>query len=589
MSTLDETTRERLVGLRAELNDDVALVRDLRAVFRRKDAFDSLLADLDRQLERVGSAAVVTLVGATGAGKSTLLNALAGRAIAVEGVDRPTTREPVIYAPVAADLSELLAGLRSPGSDGGAPPARVVRYPADASGTLAAQILVDAPDLNSVAAEHRATLAALAERSDVLLVVLHRQSIVEQRSVSFVDDFVLTRRLVLVLNRADELTSEAREELLAQARRLAAERWRAPEAPVLATSARAAQRDPQTQGWQALRATLDELARAGAIGSVRCLNVLGTVARIAGLAGTIQAEVRADLHALPEETASGLEALASRIAAETATRLALRRPDLDALIWSEAGRRWNGPGGLALRTGRLGSLGVGASALLARRNPLLAAGAAVGSLAADQLERLSREQRLAAAGEIMPEAGEFASWYADALAPARARVARLTEDGATLAPPPADELRVEVATAVEQAWATLVGRDLPLAAERSALRFFRVVLDLPLYALGVWVIYLVGRGFFSGDYVGVDFLLNAALLAAAYLFVVRQVVRRTLALVPRRLLRGAIASSRIAIETSAQRAVERVRDASASRASALLRLAGLEGRWRAELTSDPPP
>jgi ATPase subunit of ABC transporter with duplicated ATPase domains len=51
---------------------------------------------------------VITLVGSTGAGKSTLLNALAGRRIAQEGVDRPTTREPVVYAPEDADLGELV-------------------------------------------------------------------------------------------------------------------------------------------------------------------------------------------------------------------------------------------------------------------------------------------------------------------------------------------------------------------------------------------------------------------------------------------------------------------------------------------------
>ena len=73
----------------------------------RRPELDRLLADLDRQIARVQRAAVITLVGATGAGKSTLLNALAGRRIAQEGVDRPTTRRPVIYAPLDADVGEL--------------------------------------------------------------------------------------------------------------------------------------------------------------------------------------------------------------------------------------------------------------------------------------------------------------------------------------------------------------------------------------------------------------------------------------------------------------------------------------------------
>ena len=94
--------------------EDVAASR-LRAVAERRGELDRLLADLDRQIERVQRAAVITLVGATGAGKSTLLNALAGRRIAQEGVDRPTTRQPVIYAPHDADVSELVgAGGRAP-------------------------------------------------------------------------------------------------------------------------------------------------------------------------------------------------------------------------------------------------------------------------------------------------------------------------------------------------------------------------------------------------------------------------------------------------------------------------------------------
>ena len=88
--------RARLRRLRAAARADIDRVAGLRAVTERRTEIDELLADLDRQLERIDAAAVITLVGATGAGKSTLLNALAGRTIAEEGVDRPTTRRPTI-------------------------------------------------------------------------------------------------------------------------------------------------------------------------------------------------------------------------------------------------------------------------------------------------------------------------------------------------------------------------------------------------------------------------------------------------------------------------------------------------------------
>src|SRR5262249_310869 len=100
--------RSALDRLRARLHEDLAVVPRLRAVAQRRTELDRLLSDLDRQVARVQRAAVITLVGATGAGKSTLLNALAGRRIAQEGVDRPTTRQPVIYAPHDADVSELV-------------------------------------------------------------------------------------------------------------------------------------------------------------------------------------------------------------------------------------------------------------------------------------------------------------------------------------------------------------------------------------------------------------------------------------------------------------------------------------------------
>ena len=111
--------------------------------------------DLESQLGRVAEAAVITLVGSTGAGKSTLLNALVGRPVATEGTSRPTTTAPVIYRPRDADVRELLDGL--PGD-----PPRVVDYDPDAGGRWTNQILIDAPDTNSVATLHRDVVEALA-------------------------------------------------------------------------------------------------------------------------------------------------------------------------------------------------------------------------------------------------------------------------------------------------------------------------------------------------------------------------------------------------------------------------------------------
>ncbi|MBX3028283.1 50S ribosome-binding GTPase [bacterium] len=562
----------KLESLRRHLHAQVEVVAGLRAVRDRRPELDALLADLDRQIARVQRAAVITLVGATGAGKSTLLNALAGRPIALEGVDRPTTRQPVIYAPLDADVDELAAD------------ATVVRYDA-AGGPWTAQVLVDAPDLNSIDAAHRATVTALAERSDVLVVVLHRQSVLEAASVSFVDAFAGRRHLLFALNRADELTPEARDALLAQVRRLAADRWHAAAAPVLALSARAAQTQPRAEGWAAFCDALRELARDHAIGGVRRLNALGTAARLGGLFAAAAADAAADLAALPVDAAAGLDALGERCAADVAERLALRRADLRLLLWGEAARRWDGPGGWALRSGGLSGLGLGAGAAIAARHPLLAAGTAAGALAADQVQRVLREQRVGDAAALLPSEGEFTAWFTAALSPARVRVARLAGAPDALGLPSPDAARAVAGSAVEDAWARLVQRELPAAAERSALRYLRWLLDLPVYALGVWVLFQVARGFIDGAYVGFDFLVNAALLLAAYLFAVRFAVRRGLAWRARRLLDDVILRTRRALGTQADATRTAVQAAVALQQATLQELSALDANWRAALSA----
>lgn len=572
----DRRWQLRLRSLRSHLRVDLERVAPLRAVAARRSEVEALVADLDRQLERVGRTAVLTLVGATGAGKSALLNAIAGRPVAIEGVDRPTTRDPVIHAPRDADLRELLAGLES--LDGGIAP-KVVRYDAAASGP-GAYVLIDAPDLNSIETAHREVVRVLAERSDVLVVVLHRQSVVEDAPVSFLDPFARRRGLIFVLNRADELAPAAREALLRQIRDLADTRWGAAQAPVIATSARLAQLQPR-EAMELLQCVSDtvhenELAR------VRRHNAAGTAAQLGELFAAVRDEVGEDLGALPDEVAKGLDDLAARIGDESASRWTLRRALLRRQLWAEASSRWDGPGGWALRAGGLGALGIGAGAALARRHPLLAAGAAVGSLAAGEVERAVERQQITAGDGLLPAAAEFTAWYREALSPARVRAARLSGDASGLALPAAETVFEAASTAVGDAWQTLLERDLPAAAERSALRFFRFPLDLPVYALAVWILYRVGEGFVSGNYTGVDFLINAALLGGAYLFAVTILVRRLLGRRARVMLGAAIRRSRAGLAAWFDAAGGRVAAEVSDVAAALQRLCDLESVWRGD-------
>ena len=563
-----------LGGLRSELDQDVQALRDLRSVQSRAGRIDVLSADLDQQLERVERAAVLTLVGATGAGKSTLLNALVGRDVAHEGDSRPTTRVPVIHRPADADIRELLEGL-----PGEAP--KVVDHDPGGGGPWSQQILVDAPDTNSVEASHREVVAALAERSDVLVVVAHRQSVAELSSATFVDDFAKRRALVFVLGRADELSDADRGALLEQLRTLVRERWNAPDAPILAVSPRDAQRNPSSPGWQELVSTLRGLAEDGALGRVRRHNALGTAAELSRVFADVDHEIGVTLDQLVTFISSGMESWRAGLLQEVAVRLDLKRPDVTALVQSEAAKRWEGPGGWALRTGGLTTMGLSAGALLARRNPLLAAGAAAGAMAADRARGAIRNAGIADPTGLLPSPAGMTALYHQSFGPARMVASDLANDGAESLAVPLEDVLAQMATdTVEDVWATLVTRDLPEQAEKVVSRFLRWAVDAPVLALGVWVVVAAGRGLWTGQHAGLDLLLSTAVVGMAWLFLTRMVVRSLLGRRARRVLararvqlEGRLAGETAQLGLAAGQAVD-------ARRAAIGRLTGLGERWR---------
>lgn len=577
MSPIDQ--ERRLAHLRRALDRELDAVRGLRAFERRAPEFEDLLADLDRQLARVSAAAVVVLVGATGAGKSTLLNALAGAEIAREGESRPTTSTPTIYAPEDADLTALLAGLDE------AP--TVVRYDPTRA-LLGGQVLVDAPDTNSVAREHHAAVRAMADRADVLIAVLHRQSVVEEKNVDFLRDFAGRRELVVVLGRADELTPRATEELLTQARAVARERLAVDAVDAFAVSARDARAGRGGDRFERLLERLRDLLREGRMERVRRHNAIGVAARIAELARAVREEAHGDLDALPGEVADAARALADDFLEEVEARLVLRRAELTTQLAGEAGRRWDGPCGWALRAGTWTTVSAGLGLALARRNPLLAAGVAAGGTVLGKTREYAERREMEDAERLCPESGDVAERYAEHFGPVRVRAGRLVGEPARLGVPARDDLERDFVAGVAEAWSRLMNRGLPEAAQRAAPGWLRFGLDLPIYAFVGWLLYRAGEGFVVGRYVGLDFLINGALLVLAFAFVARLLVRTSMGWRAHRLVSEARDRTRLA----ADRTIEAAAGASSSEArrtaAALDALADVDARWRRRLEDADP-
>nr|WP_241429026.1 GTPase [Agrococcus sp. ARC_14] len=115
---------------------------------------------------------VVGFFGATGSGKSSLMNALAGESVARTHVRRPTTSVPLAAVWNPRGASDLLDWLQV--SD-----RRIMDRPfaadRDGRGQDLSLILIDLPDFDSVALEHRAIAERLAGQVDVLVWVVDPQ------------------------------------------------------------------------------------------------------------------------------------------------------------------------------------------------------------------------------------------------------------------------------------------------------------------------------------------------------------------------------------------------------------------------------
>ena len=176
---------------------------------------------------------LVVIAGPSGAGKSTLLNALAGDDLSPTGLDRPTTREIVVYCQSQADLGHLLDDW---------PADHLSVHTDPLAGGLDHLILVDTPDTNTVP-ENQAVLALALEAADVILAVLNAANPKLQDNAAFLAPFIRrigVEAVVPVLNAVDRVApTPLRQDILPDTSRYLESAWGMAQPRIYAIVARA--------------------------------------------------------------------------------------------------------------------------------------------------------------------------------------------------------------------------------------------------------------------------------------------------------------------------------------------------------------
>lgn len=271
----------------------------------------------------------VACIGQFKRGKSTLLNALVGRPILPTGVTPVTSVVTVLrYGKAerlrvrfAADgwrdaspntLSDYVSEQGNPENRKGVSGVEVfVPSPLLASGMC----LVDTPGIGSVFEGNSRATHEFVPHVDAALVVLGADPPISAEELALVAD--VARRvpdLVFVLNKADRLSEEEREEAARFMERVLAERLGRPIPPLLEVSARErlAEEGPGRQ-WAALERALERLSRDAGAGLLRA-SVQREVGRLVGRLLSEIEERREALLRPFEESERRIAALAAGVA-----------------------------------------------------------------------------------------------------------------------------------------------------------------------------------------------------------------------------------------------------------------------------------
>lgn len=499
-------------GLMAQCDEAIVRIEEMRVRMRRK--------------------LVVAIVGPTGAGKSTLLSALAGvDELSPSGVERPTTREVVVYCREREDAEPLIERL---GED-----TRVTLRPSPAAVGLEHLLLVDTPDFNSaLEAEHRPIVEAVVRQADVLLCVFNAENPKTRANIEFLAPLVASfpsRFVLAVLNHCDRQDeAELKTDIQPDFVRTLSEGWDRAPAGVFCVSARRHLRRPDWPAGAAPRHEFDEFPRLreALFGSLnRASAVLDArVERARHLASAVReavAERATALDAAAGDVDQRLRRLRSEALGEAAGGLGEAGAGVGvgtmALFYQRLANAWWGPvGWLVGIWARLLIVGAGFANVLRFGRPLRQLWAVVTSIARFKQTQESIGDAERGHGTDLAAMRYRARYEREWPALADALVAGGFDPAvrdAGVAVPTADALD----QALSERWSSALGAQLDRATDTLSAAWLQLVLNglvlLPMLAVAVRsVTSFVAGELLSGDYFRHAFLTILLLWVLAFVF-----------------------------------------------------------------------
>jgi GTPase SAR1 family protein len=482
-----------------------------------------MMSDLAQRFERK---LVITIVGPCGAGKSTLLNALSGvDDLSESGLDRPTTRRPVVLCRDRSDALQLIERL---GDD-----SVRIRHSHDAA-ALDHILLIDTPDIDSThQAEHAPLVREAIALSDVLICLFDSENPKRRDYIDFLAPYVQVfsgESLLCVLNKCDrQEETELKETILPELARHLHGAWDKPVRDLLCLSARRHLDDPRwdpkappKHDFDQFEALRDEIF--GAFNSAGHI-VDRRLENARSLREYVLTEIRLQVERDGEGLLSAMKRIREAEAAAADSAVATLRSDdprrmlgVNVLLYQKLAQRWLGPVGWIIAIwARVLTFGAGVAAMFRFGRPLSQV------LGMGRAERGSGEGGSAADD---PEKGErvdtalrdyrkslLREWpeIADALIRSRFEksVRRIEE-----ALPDREALSEELSTL----WSEALEDVLERSARRLSGLGLQFLFNLPVLALIVYVGWITTEAFLREAYFTGDFFLHAFLTMGLILF-----------------------------------------------------------------------